>query len=127
MSSLLELPEVKVKAAQSCLTLCEPLDLSPWNSPGQNTGVGSLPLLQCIFPIQESNQGLLHCRWDLPTEPSGSYLRSLFTFKPEELFKYLLADFGSGISSPVLLFSHKRGLLHLKTVSGRREGKFVFH
>ena len=35
---------------------------SPWNSPGLNTGVGSLSLLQGIFPIQESNQGLLHCR-----------------------------------------------------------------
>ena len=35
---------------------------SPWNSPGQNTGVGSLSLLQGIFPNQESNQGLLHCR-----------------------------------------------------------------
>ena len=35
---------------------------SPWNSPGQNTGVGSLSLLQEIFPTQESNQGLLHCR-----------------------------------------------------------------
>ena len=35
---------------------------SPWNSPGQNTGVGSLSLLQWIFPTQELNQGLLHCR-----------------------------------------------------------------
>ena len=35
---------------------------SPWNSVGQSTGVGSLSLLQGIFPIQESNQGLLHCR-----------------------------------------------------------------
>ena len=26
---------------------------SPWNSPGQNTGVGSLSLLQWIFPTQE--------------------------------------------------------------------------
>ena len=34
---------------------------SPWNSPGQNTGVGSLSLLQGIFPTQESNCGLLHC------------------------------------------------------------------
>ena len=34
----------------------------PWNSPGQNTGVRSLSLLQGIFPIQESNQGLPHCR-----------------------------------------------------------------
>ena len=29
---------------------------SPWNSPGQNTGVGSLSLLQGIFPTQVSNQ-----------------------------------------------------------------------
>ena len=35
---------------------------SPWNSPGQNTGVDSLSLLQGIFPTQESNPGLLHCR-----------------------------------------------------------------
>ena len=73
---------------------------SPWNSPAQNTGVGSpsflkglfptqishivgglftsetqgkpknirvgsLSLLQCIFLTQESNWGLLHCRWIL--------------------------------------------------------------
>ena len=35
---------------------------SSWNFPGQNTGVGSLSLLQGIFPIQELNPGLPHCR-----------------------------------------------------------------
>ena len=35
---------------------------SPWNSPGQNTGVGSLSLLQGIFPTQGSNPGLPHCK-----------------------------------------------------------------
>ena len=35
---------------------------SPWNSLGQNTGVGSLSLLQGIFPTQGSNPGLPHCR-----------------------------------------------------------------
>ena len=35
---------------------------SPRNSPGQNTGVGSLSLLQKIFPTQGSNLGLPHCR-----------------------------------------------------------------
>ena len=35
---------------------------SPWNSPGQNTGVGSLSLLQVIFPTQGSHLGLPHCR-----------------------------------------------------------------
>ena len=38
---------------------------SPWNFPGQNTGVGSLSLLQGIFPTQGSNPGLPHCRWIL--------------------------------------------------------------
>ena len=38
---------------------------SPWNSPGQNTGVGSLSLLQGIFSTQELNPGLPHCRWIL--------------------------------------------------------------
>ena len=35
---------------------------SSWNSPGQNIGVGSLSLLQGIFPTQGSNPGLSHCR-----------------------------------------------------------------
>ena len=35
---------------------------SPWNAPGQNSGVGSLSLLQGIFPTQGRNPGLLHCR-----------------------------------------------------------------
>ena len=35
---------------------------SPWNSPGQNTEVGSLSLLQGIFPTEGSNPRLPHCR-----------------------------------------------------------------
>ena len=35
---------------------------SPWDSPGQNTGVGSLSLFQGIFPTLRLNPGLLHCR-----------------------------------------------------------------
>ena len=35
---------------------------SLWNSPGQNTGVGSHSLLQEIFRTQGSNPGLPHCR-----------------------------------------------------------------
>ena len=33
-----------------------------WDSPGQKTEVGSLSLLQGIFPPQGSNPGLPHCR-----------------------------------------------------------------
>ena len=54
---------MKVKVAQLCLTLCDPLYLyKPWNSPGQNTGVSSRSLLQGIFPTQGLNPGLPHCR-----------------------------------------------------------------
>ena len=35
---------------------------NPWNSLGQNTAVGSLSLLQGIFPTQGLNPGFLHCR-----------------------------------------------------------------
>ena len=91
--------------AKSCPTLATPWTarlLCPWNSPGQNTGVGScsfhrassqpgieprshalqvdlllseppgkprktgvgsLSLLQGIFPTQGLNWGLQHCRW----------------------------------------------------------------
>ena len=37
---------------------------SPWNSPGQNTRVGSRPLLQGIFPTLGSNPCLLHWQAD---------------------------------------------------------------
>ena len=62
---LMRYSERKLKVTQLCLTLCNPMDYtySPWNSLGQNTGVGSLSLLQGIFPTQGSNPGLLHCRW----------------------------------------------------------------
>ena len=62
-----------LKASFSCLTLlsesCSVVSdylwphgpYSPWNSPGQDTGVGSVSLLQSIFLTQELNQVLLHC------------------------------------------------------------------
>ena len=52
---------------------------SPWNSPGQNTGVGSLSLLQRIFPTQGSNPGLPHCRqilYQLSHKGSPPYLNA---------------------------------------------------
>ena len=56
---------MEVKVTQPCTTL-QPHGLyRPWNSPGQNTGVGNLSLLQGIFPTQGSNPGLSHRRWIL--------------------------------------------------------------
>ena len=51
---------------ESCSVVSDSLQphglYSPWNSPGQNTGAGSLSLLQGIFPTQGLNPALLHCR-----------------------------------------------------------------
>ena len=66
--------------AQSCPTLCDPMDCSPpcssvhRDSPGKNTAVGCHALLQGIFPTQRSNSQLLHfLHWhvgSLPAEPA---------------------------------------------------------
>ena len=46
---------------------------SPWNSPGQNTGVGRLSFLQGIFPSQGLSSGLPHYRWILyPVSQEGN-------------------------------------------------------
>ena len=62
----------KVKVAHSCPSLCDPMNCSPWHSPGQNTGVGSRSFSWGISPTQGSNPGLPHCRKIfLPAEPQG--------------------------------------------------------
>ena len=54
--------------AQLCPTLCNPLDCSlpgssvHGDSPGENTGMDCLVLLQGIFPTQALNSELQHCR-----------------------------------------------------------------
>ena len=58
-----DLPDPGIKPRSPALQA----DALPAEPPGQprNTGVGSLLLLQGIFPTQESKPGLLHCRWIL--------------------------------------------------------------
>ena len=64
---------------------------SPWNSPGQNTGVGSLCLLQEIFPTQELKPGLPHCRWILyQLSHKGS----------PRILEWVVYPFSSGSSRP---------------------------
>ena len=62
LNSILHM-KVKLKATQLCLNLWDPMDYtySPWNSPGQDTGVAII-LLQGIFATQGSNPGLPHHR-----------------------------------------------------------------
>ena len=64
---------------------------SPRNSPGQNTGVGSLYLLQRIFLTQGSNPGLLHCR---------QILYHLSHKGSPRLPQWVAIPFSSGISQP---------------------------
>ena len=54
--------KVKVKVSQLCPTLQAHRLYSPWDSPGQNTGVGSCSLLQGIFPAQGLHPGLPNYR-----------------------------------------------------------------
>ena len=64
---------------------------SPWSSPGQNTGVGSLSLLQKIFPTRGSNPGFPHCRWTLY---QLSHKRS------PRILEWVVYPFSSGSSWP---------------------------
>ena len=75
---------LKVLVSQSCLSLWDAIDYSlpgslcPWDFPSKHTGVGCHSLLQGIFPTQETNPGLLHCRQilcHLSHKGSPSYLK----------------------------------------------------
>ena len=62
-----------MKVTLSCPTLYDSMGCSPWNSLGQTTGVGSLSLLQGIFPTQGLNPGFPHLQVDsLPLSHKGS-------------------------------------------------------
>ena len=60
-----EAPKWKWKLLSCAWLFATPWTTSPWNSPGQNIGVGSLSLLQGILPTQGLNPGIPHCRWIL--------------------------------------------------------------
>ena len=64
---------------------------SPWNSPGQNTGVSSFSLLRGIFPTQGLNPGLLRCRQILYQLRHQGSLRIL---------EWVAYPFSSGSSRP---------------------------
>ena len=79
--------------SESCSFMSDSLQphglYSPWNSPGQNPGVGSLFLLQEIFPTQGWNPGLPHCRWILyQLSHKGSPGYSLWGCKDSDTTEY---------------------------------------
>ena len=85
--------KVKVMVTQSCLTLCDPMDFTvrgilqarilEW--------VGSLSLLQGIFPTQGLNPGLLHCR---------QILYQLSDKGSPRIVEWVAYSFSSGSSRP---------------------------
>ena len=87
------------------------MDSLPAESQGKpkNTGVGSLSLLQRIFPTQELNQGIMHCRQILCqlTYEGSPYELILFIFK--NIFLLFLFP-------PLASFVSKIALIYLKSV-----------
>ena len=84
-------------SAQSCLTICNPMDCSPpgssvyGDSPGKSTGVGYHTLLQGIFPTQWPNSGLPRYRQILyPLSHQGS----------PRILESVAYPFSSGSSQP---------------------------
>ena len=74
---------------RSLILQADSLPSEPRGKP-MNTGVGSLSLLQGIFPTQESNQGLLHCRqilYQLSYQGNPYFLWSLTNYMFQTLFK----------------------------------------
>ena len=81
--------------SESHSVMCDSLQLhglySPWNSPGQNTRMGSLSLLQGMFPTQGSNPGLLYCR---------QILYQLSHKGSPRILEWVAYPFSSGSSQP---------------------------
>ena len=69
-------PNLVMSKSESCSVVSDSLWphglYSPWNSPGQNIGVGNLSRLQGIFPTQGLNLGLPHYRQEAQVWPSLS-------------------------------------------------------
>ena len=91
---------------------------SPWNHPVQNTGVGSLSLLQGIFPTLGSNPGLPHYRQILYQLSHKGNLRIL---------DWVAYPFSSGSSQP-------RSQIRVSCIAGRfftnwviRESWIAYH
>ena len=104
--------------AQLCLTFCNPMDCSPpgspvcGDSPGTNTGVSCHVLLHGIFPTQESNPGLQHCRWILyclshQGSPCLYYICSMYMVLLQHPFPIVVFRVSLTVLSLLLVFPHK--------------------
>ena len=78
------LPDLGIKPRSPTLQV-DSLPSEPPEKP-KNIGLGSLSLLQGIFLTQESNQGLLLCRWILY---QLSYQESIYIYMPWYIYTYI--------------------------------------
>ena len=65
---------------------------SPWNFPGHNTGVGSLSLLQGIFPTGTEPRSLALQVDSLPAEPQGKPFIRLIIYKNDSLKREVFSE-----------------------------------
>ena len=100
--------------AQSCLSLCDPMDCSlpgssvHGDSPGKNTGVNNHPLLQGIFPTQRSNPGLPQADSSSSEPPGKPSCRLLMSSHPSGLTSILLVARRSKVEGEDRDFEHAK-------------------
>ena len=84
---------MKVKVAQSCPDCLRPYGLySPWKSPGQNTGVSSLSLLQGIFLTQGLNPGLWHSGTVFTSWATREALWCTYQIRADQISRSVVSD-----------------------------------
>ena len=78
---------------QGCSVMSNYLRPHGLYSPGQNTRVDNLSLLQGIFPTQGLNPGLLHCRWIIYqlSHKGSPYIYVFFSLTISSKFAYRIA------------------------------------
>ena len=112
---------MKVKVSL-CLTLCKPHGLySPCNSSGQNTGVGSLSLLQRIFPTGTEPRSLALQVDSSPAEPQGKPFVRVIIYKNDSLKREVFSERKNRSSVQqtntfLILSAHLRGIQYFLIV-----------
>ena len=99
--------------------LCNPMDHglhSPWNSPGRNTGVGSLSLLQGVFPTQGPKPGV---------PIAGGFFTSWATRKAQECWSG--QPFPSPANLPDLGIKLRSPALQVDSLPTELSGNTTFH
>ena len=72
----------------------------------KNTGVGSPSLVRWIFPTQESNQGLLHCRWILYQLSHQALPTTACIFKKQDFSNFPVLEILLCLRDSQLIFSY---------------------